>query len=218
MRVYIGPYKNYWGPYQIADLLQKVGVSEERCDKIGEWLGETWVNDFCQWVYKKRGERKVKVRIDYYDTWSMDSTLAPIVLPMLKQLKETKHGAPVVDVEDVPEELRPTQEELDKYAKDGSTDDKFFERWDWVMDQMIFAFESEFNDWEDQFRSGKSDIVWTPVDVKGNEVPEEDAKLYRMDSGPNDTYKVDWDGYKAYAERIQNGYRLFGKYFQALWD
>ena len=38
----------------------------------------------------------------------MDHTLAMIIVPMLKQLKETKHGAPFVDDEDVPEELKST--------------------------------------------------------------------------------------------------------------
>ena len=85
-------------------------------------------------------EQKVSVKIDPWDTWSMDHTLAHIVVPMLFQLKKTKHGAPHVDSEDVPEHLRPTQEELAAYNKDGTTDDKFFVRWDWVMDEIIFAF------------------------------------------------------------------------------
>ena len=53
-------------------------------------------------------ERKIVIHIDDYDTWSMDHTLAPIIAPMLKQLKATKHGAPFVDDEDVPEHLRST--------------------------------------------------------------------------------------------------------------
>jgi len=48
------------------------------------------------------------VKIDRWDTWSMDHTLAKIILPMLKQLKDTKHGSAIVDLEDVPEELRGT--------------------------------------------------------------------------------------------------------------
>jgi len=46
------------------------------------------------------------VKIDRWDTWSMDHTLAHIIITMLKQLKETKHGAPCTDDEDVPEYLR----------------------------------------------------------------------------------------------------------------
>ena len=61
MKVYIGPYRNWWGPYQLANLLQKVGVSDDRCDKIGEWLSDTWVDDLCQWIDSKE-KRKIKVR------------------------------------------------------------------------------------------------------------------------------------------------------------
>ncbi len=108
-------------------------------------------------------EQKVSVRIDNYDTWSMDHTLAYIILPMLKQLKETKQGGPYVYPEDVPTELRPTKKELTAYTKNGETDSKFFERWDWVMDEMIFAFESKHNDWEEQFQSGEHDVAWIEI-------------------------------------------------------
>ena len=47
--------------------------------------------------YKNKGERKIDIQIDRYDTWNMDHTLALIVLPMLKQLKKEKHGSPMVD-------------------------------------------------------------------------------------------------------------------------
>ena len=35
MKVYIGPYKEWWGVYQLADLLKKVNVSQNRCEEIG---------------------------------------------------------------------------------------------------------------------------------------------------------------------------------------
>ena len=120
MKVYIGKYVKWWGPYQLAELIPF--ISKDTKWKIGEWLEETWVNDACDWFYIKN-ERKVKVRIDEYDTWSMDHTLAYIILPMLKQLKETKHGSPLVDDEDVPEHMR----------HDG--DNWIHYKWDWVIDK-----------------------------------------------------------------------------------
>lgn len=169
-------------------------------------------------AYFDRREQKVKVKIDPWDTWGMDTTLGHIALPMLKQLRATKHGAPVVDVEDVPDHLRPTSEELEEYNKDGTTDDKFFERWDWVLGEMIFAFESLQEDWEEQFRSGEIDMVSVPLNWSGEEVDELDADMYRMDDGPNHTYTVDYEGMREYQERISNGFRLFGKYYLCLWD
>ena len=167
------------------------------------------VYDVFNWIWFDRRTQKVKVRIDRWDTWSMDHTLAPIILPMLKQLKETKHGAPMVDMKDVPKELRATKKQLDAYGKNGDVDPKHFERWDWVLDEMIFAFENKVNDnWEEQFETGTSDIQWKKLE-DGN---------YEMVKGPNDTREYDWEGRKAYQERISNGFRLFGKYFENLWD
>ena len=58
-------------------------------------------------------------------------------------------------------------------------------KWDWVLDEMIFAFEhicGEDEDWD--IGLWKADVVeWTAV---GN--------------------------------RVQNGLRLFGKYYRGLWD
>ena len=167
------------------------------------------VYDVFNWIWFDRRTQKVKVRIDRWDTWSMDHTLAPIILPILVQLKATKHGAPMVDMKDVPKELRATKKQLDAYGKNGDVDPKHFERWDWVLDEMIFAFENKVNDnWEEQFETGTSDIQWKKLE-DGN---------YEMVKGPNDTREYDWEGRKAYQERISNGFRLFGKYFENLWD
>ena len=71
--------------------------------KIGKHPTHRWYHNF---LYKLgiKNEQNVSVRIDHWDTWSMDDTLAYIVLPMLKQLKETKHGGPHVNNKDVPKE------------------------------------------------------------------------------------------------------------------
>jgi hypothetical protein len=39
-----------------------------------------------------------------------------------------------------------------------------------------------------------------------------------MVQGPKHTAETDWDARKEYGNRIQNGFRLFGKYYQSLWD
>ena len=231
MKVKIGPHKNWIGPYQIAEALcfwakketDEYGIKHtaDWVHNFGTWLAggddkDSWLQKFCVWVESKR-KRTVKVKIDRWDTWSMDHTLAYIILPMLKQLKATKHGAPNTDDEDVPEHLRSTA--APSKENEWDTDDNWFKRWDWIMDEMIFAFECELDDsWEEEFRTGDFDTIWLPVDHKGNPVPKEDAKLFQMGEGPNHTYKCDYDGMKVVQDRIQNGFRLFGKYYQGLWD
>ena len=135
--------------------------------------------------YTDDGEdQKVEVQIDPWDTWSMDYTLAHIVLPMLRQLKETKHGAPDVDMTDVPSELRCNDVESRAYWDTGETDEKFFDRWEWVLDEMIYAFDCKAN----------KDEVYMRFDLNDRDAMEKEQS------------------------RISNGFRLFGKYYEALWD
>jgi hypothetical protein len=61
-------------------------------------------------------------------------------------------------------------------------------------------------------------MLWVPVDIDGNEVAKGEHRSYQMKHGPNDTYQCDYEGMRVVEARIQNGFRLFGKYFQALWD
>ena len=241
MKVYINKYKDHWlSPYTLFDYMffwtdwskcarwkleqtledqaQEKSLFVERPDWCEKWSDRLVpISQAIQWVWDRVDPKIDYVKIDYWDTWSMDHTLSSIVLPMLKQLKEKKHGAPFVDDDDVPEHLRSTAAPAKENEWD--TDENHFLRWDWVMDEMIFAFECKVdNSWEDEFRSGEHDIKWTPVDKDGNEVLKGEHKYTRMDKGPKDTYKCDYEGMKVVETRIQNGFRLFGKYYQGLWD
>lgn len=161
--------------------------------------------------YPKKADRKQKidVRIDPWDTWSMDHTLAHIITPMLKQLRATQHGAPAVDMDDVPEELRKP-----KLVGEYDVDENYFKRWEYVLDEMIFAFESKLTDWEDQFWKVKPEIDWenpTEADISPSGVNV--TPLRWKTEG-----ECDWEGRTKYQERITNGFRLFGKYYEGLWD
>ena len=219
MKVYISKYRDHWlSPYTI---LEKVFFWREI--DYDEPVIEKWSNrllPICQALQKFLDFVHPKidyVKVDYWDTWSMDHTLAHIVSPMLKQLKATKHGAPFVDDEDVPEELKSTSAPPKENEYD--TDANHFKRWDWVLDEMIFAFDSELTDWQEKYSSGHIDTLWVPVDVEGKELPnKENAKYFKMKDGPSHTYKCDYDAMEVEQKRITNGFRLFGKYYEALWD
>jgi hypothetical protein len=159
---------------------------------------------------KINGERKVSIKIDPWDTWSLDHTLALIIHPLLIQLKNTTHGSPLVDDNDVPEELRSTS--APPKEKEWDTDDNHHKRWEWALDEMIWAFAQKIDDdAERQFSTGKIDIKFDKVNIDGED-------LYEMIKGPNDTYKFDQEGWEKWNERKRNGFRLFGKYFESLWD
>lgn len=248
MKVYIGPYTNWFGPYQLAEkiLFWMDKDKDKRVFKFGAWLaGESTSDDMEEWsdsrksggskLYKflswidSKKKRRVKIRIDRYDTWNIDRTLAMIILPMLKQLKENKHGSPNIDLEDVPEHLRSVSTEdydsqltFEFYSEaDIANAPDVHVRWEWVLDEMIWAFEQlqPDYDWEDQYRSGKMDITWKKSEkTYFNEVTQKEEHTYEMVRGPNDTYQLDMEGMMKHQNRISNGLRLFGKYYQSLWD
>jgi hypothetical protein len=208
MRVYISNYRNNWiSPYTI---LEKVlfWLDWDNISYDEPWV-ERWANrlePMCQgwkWILDLVHPRIEHVKIHKSDTWSMDSTLAMIVLPMLQQLHETKHGAPMVDDEDVPMALKSTSAPAKENEWD--TDDNHFLRWDWVLAEMIWAFEQKVTDDDESTFFDHSECG----DIK-DFIKDTDEYLSRS--------KVDWDGLKRHQERKQNGFRLFGKYYQALWD
>ena len=151
MKIHIGPYKEWLGPYQIAEKILFF-IPKQRDESgfprtadvvhnFGKWLaddkngGDSWLTKFCNWYDTRKNRRKIKIHIDNYDTWNMNSTLAMIILPMLKQLKDTKHGAPNTDDKDAPVELRSTS--APKKEHDYDTDGNHFKRWDYILDEKI---------------------------------------------------------------------------------
>ena len=187
MYVKIGPYTSWFGPYQLAEkILFWKDKEDDAVYDLGEKIGETFIGDFLIWINEKR-KRKVVVRIDKYDTWGMDHTLALIVLPMLKQLRATKHGSPAVDDKDVPKHLRCG---VDPAEKDYEPDGNWHKRWEWVMDEMIWAFE---------------------------QIIDDDAGSQYFDHSTTPS-TVDSKGWQDHNKRVNNGTRLFGVYFQGLWD
>ena len=226
MKIYMSGYRNHWvSPYTILKAVcfwEKdedvfYNHTDEPNHKYDRWIDRlmpfcnAWMK-FLDFVHPKIEY----VKIDYYDTWSMDHTLAHMILPMLKQLRATKHGAPLVDDEDVPEGLGLRSTEAGPKENEWDTDDNHFRRWDWVMDEMIFAFECKMDDsWEDAFREGEIDWKWK---VTNTDPVTGKPTLYQTEDGPNHTYKCDYDGMRVVEKRIQNGFRLFGRYYQNLWD
>jgi len=216
MKVYTNKFRNHWlSPYTILEKVffwREIDYQEPLIDKWSDRL-----QPICEALRKVLDKVHPKIdyiKIDYWDTWGMDNTLAPIILPMLKQLRETKHGSPFVDLEDVPEHLRTTgtqeydvQSVFDFYKEDKSYDDDYpniHARWNWVLDEMIWAFEQKADD-----------------DAEGRffDHSECDDKFpWDIDSNYQSKLKVDWVGLKAWQKRKENGFRLFGIYYEALWD
>ena len=214
MKIYKSNYRNHWiSPYTI---LEKVFFWREI--DYDEPIIEKWSNRLepfsiaLQRVLDFIRPKINYVKIDEYDTWNMDGTLADIILPMLKQIKESKHGSPNVDDEDVPIELQSwTSPGKGEYDIDGN----HHARWEYVLDEMIFAFECKVDDsWQEKFASGVTDLKSVPCEWDAEGKPT----LYSFEKGPNHTYEYDYEGEREVQKRISNGFRLFGRYYEGLWD
>jgi hypothetical protein len=185
MKVYISNYRDHWiSPYTI---LKSAFFWRKDYDAYDE-EPPVWLTKVCEGLkafLDKIHPQINYVKIDSYDTYSMDETLGKIILPMLKQLKTQKQGAPLTDDEDVPDAIKSMN--APRVESPYDIDEFHFLRWDYVLDQMIWSFEQVQPDcaWEDEYHTESGD---------------------------------DWDGYAAHQKRIQNGFRLFGKYFQNLWS
>ena len=210
-------YPDHWiSPYKIIEAIffwtdwskcgRDRGIVEDK-DFVDHpaWVDQLarYLDPACQVIKFVRSVLHPQIRwvkIDRYDTWSMDHTLAHIIHPMLIQLHETKHGAPFTEDQDVPEELRSTS--AGPKENEWDTDDNHFKRWDWILTEMIWAFYQELRDDDEAefFDHGES------VD-SGGDFNERLGKL-----------KVDREGLQTHQERKANGFRLFGKYYSALWD
>lgn len=140
-----------------------------------------------------RKNRKVEIKIDKYDTWSMDQTLALIILPMLMQLKETKHGSPYVDDDDLPTD----------FIGD------IHERWGYILNEMIWAFSQKTKEygWETEFFESYGEFTTKKIEgTEHSELVWITPPVY------------DQEGIIKCQERMNNAFKLFGKYYENLWD
>lgn len=223
MKIKIGPYPHWWTTRNFEEwchckihgkefsLIEK-SVDESEYNKLDhaiDWFCDKWQIVLNHTVNRIGQKRKIKIHIDPYDVWNMNHTLSLIILPMLEMLKAHKHGSPFVDQEDVPEHLRATEK---AGPENGYTDNTVHDRWAWILDEMIWTFQQLADEDADrQFHSGEHDIIWEKVE-------REYGTGFVMKKGPNDTHVFDKEGYDAWNKRIDNGLRLFAKYYQGLWD
>jgi hypothetical protein len=160
MRVYSGKFSSY---LSINKTLKKLHLPDNIIDKIEEWIPS------FVYTYLNRS-RTIRVNnITGSDTCSLYTTLAHIITPCLIQFKTRSISYPQIDLNDIPINL---QNEL-------SASDK----WLYILDEMIFAFNSFLSNWED--------VYLTPEDLN----------------------KEKWLAEK---RRINNGLRLFAKYYEHL--
>jgi hypothetical protein len=164
------------------------------------------------WWREDRTKHYIKVENE--DVWDASETLAHVIVPVLKKLKEVKHGSPHVKLEDVPDDLKPESGVL--MDKNGNVDDLHHKRWEWVLDEMIWAFEQELIDWQNLYchNSRQLGLEFVPKEGTTNST----IKFNYQKDPTKPPYYRDRDGEKAHYARMKNGRLLFAKYYHGLWD
>lgn len=164
--------------------------------KIGKFPKRRW---YHRLLGLEEGDQKVKVKIDHYDIWNVDKTLSYIIVPLLKDFRENLCGIPRIDFDDAPAYLQPDEDEKKLLQEHGEVSDYCEKRWKYILDEMIYAFESDLINDEDAY--------W----IEEPSFSVEDGTVKKV-SG-----EFDKEGYQWHQERVQNGRRLFAKYYNALW-
>jgi hypothetical protein len=166
---------------------------------------------------KGHGNRRIDVQIDPFDTWSLDHTLASIILPALIQLKHTKHGVPGEFTDRIGGDF--DQNLTFDFIKEDDSEvfDTLCDKWDEVLDKMIWSFLqlSIEDDYDNQYHHGKIEFDWEKLADPRTGATE---PLYQMvDKNPGGHW-YDKVGQEEHDKRIQEGLELFGTYFRNLWD
>jgi len=170
MKILKSNYRNFWlSPHTI---LERVLFWKTE-DEIYEIEVPAWLENICQGLYKVLNTlfpRINYIKIDDFDTWSADITMASVIHPILVELRKVHNSSGIVDNEDVPDRIKSMN--APRVETEYDIDDFYHDRWQYVLDEMIFTFDVL-----------KSDEYFDGIDG-----------------------------------RVQNGLRLFAKYFRSLWD
>jgi hypothetical protein len=171
--------------------------------------------------YRKNSDsRKIKVEIENFDTWSLDHTLAYIILPALLQLRASKMGVPA-EFADIGGGNYTSQTCFDFYEEThNEAFDIAVKRWEETLDKMIWSFQQILiDDWENQYHHGKAEYDWVPSNDQylNPSTGQMEDTFTMIDKNPEDHW-TDYEGMREHERRIQEGLELFGKYYQHLWD
>jgi len=163
MKVYIGNYKSWYGCYHFAETLC-FWVPKVK-DEFGRKEYPEWVHDFGDWISKseilcnffeklynfriRKGYQRTYIKIDKYDSWNAYCTIGKLIIPILKELKETTQSWP--SCEEVPT----------------------FEDWEKILEKMIWSFEELVEDsWEFKYTLVEPEIDWEKHE-------DDEGKIYK---------------------------------------
>lgn len=163
-------------------------------------------------------ERKIDIKVEKWDTYSLDHTAALIILPLLLQLKHGKQGVPSDFVARVGGDM--DRNYVFEFIQEDENEvfDKLCQEWENTLDKMIWSFQQIVDDsYDDKYHHGHIKFGWKPI-VITNPTTGVVEEMYEMVDENPDEHWYDYVGHQLHEERIQEGLELFGKYYRNLWD
>lgn len=150
-----------------------------------------------------------KVYFSYRDTFSLDSTLSPVILSALKRFKEVITDPKHADWRGVPSMVLC---EMFPDLKDGASEEQLKQadiRWLEIIDSMIYAFdhknEPDMKDYNFKFHHR----VLERYENGGSRIT-----IDNDNEAEYERYKADE---KAWQDKVVEGHLFFGRYLQCLW-
>lgn len=131
MKVFIGKYRRDFFGASMDLFFERIGFSEKNSERISDFLWDRCkFGKLSEWLYNVyTSKRKIKVRVDDYDIYNLDHTLAKIIYPCLVTYRNNKFSYFIADKGDAPSLYH--EDELG--------------RWNWIVGEMIFAFNEIAN-------------------------------------------------------------------------
>jgi len=195
---------------KIGDKVECFGFSSpkwwEFCYLKPKWLWE----DFSYWC--KKQYQRIRYGFPLEESWDFRSHCAKWVLPRLKKLREDTLSYPSrLSNSDETSRYFSNQRYFSFY-KDVSKDDSKTQefgalKWNEILDKIIWSFE-HINDDVDPIYPENYDSRHIVVDIS------EKGTAFRL----ADDRKIDWSPIEAHQRRLQEGFELFGKHYENLWE
>lgn len=248
MKVYIGPYKNWFGPYQLAETL--CFWAKEVENENGIYEKPSWVHTFGEWL----AYGNVKARAKKYDPPTplkdtREKTWLYKLLIWVNKLKPRNIKVKIhkYDTWSMDHTLSFIILPMLKQLKEQKNGIPFIDDED-VPDEIKSTAAPPLSDEDIEHGKleGNAEAKWNWVidqmifsfENKLDDNWEEKFHSGSIDfysvvcdtnengkpitheliKGPNHTHSIDVDGIKEYQTRISNGFRLFGKYYENLWS
>jgi hypothetical protein len=234
MKVSLGKFPTYVGPWQVAQaLLFWMPQQKDECGlpmapkpvrDLGYFLAygelrkeptpaspytDTFRTDrtaFANMLGWFNGlfDRRCKVKIERHDLYDVPGTVSLLIVPLLEKLLESLDNGPF-NVED-----KDLPKELRRTEDEDWDYDREVTRSRYVIEQMLFSFKEIL----DPSLASEGNVEYLSKAIEWNEKGE--ATLFEIEQGPNHTATFDIRKVKARQKKVDTGLRLFAKYLQQL--